>query len=149
MLEGYSHAVQLVKVTEAHHWDAYHDIRRLVLYELRDRAGYDPQHPDEYQKNHIPLLLLQNGTPVGTVRLDLEDGQRAIVRMVAILPSHQRQGLGSIMMAALDTMALENNVSWLDVHADAGAVGFYEKLGWSMIDENRSSPLMTRAIPSP
>lgn len=123
---------QLVKVTKAHQWDAYHHIRQLVLYKLRGRAGYDPEHPDEYRKGRIPLLFLQNGTPVGTVRLDLSDGQRGIVRMVAILPSHQRQGLGRIMMAALDAMALEHNVSRLDVHADPGAVGFYQKLGWSI-----------------
>lgn len=69
--------------------------------------------------------------------------------MVAILPSHQRQGLGSIMMAALDAMALENNVSRLEVYADAGAVGFYEKLGWKMTDANRSSPLMAKTISTP
>jgi hypothetical protein len=61
---------QLVKVTKAHQWDAYHHIRQLVLYKLRGRAGYDPEHPDEYRKGRIPLLFLQNGTPVGTVRLE-------------------------------------------------------------------------------
>jgi hypothetical protein len=33
-------AMQLVKVIEAHHWDAYHYIRQFVLYELRGRDGY-------------------------------------------------------------------------------------------------------------
>lgn len=87
--------------------------------------------------------------PVGTVRLDLREGQRGIVRMAAILPSHQRQGLGGMMMAALDSIALENGANRLEVYADAGAVGFYEKLGWVMIDANRSSPMMAKTILTP
>nr|WP_245505823.1 GNAT family N-acetyltransferase [Rhizobium sullae] len=140
--------MQLVKVTEAHHWDAYHNIRQLVLYDLRGRDGYDPQHPDEYRDDRVPLLLLQNGVPVGTVRLDPVESERGIVHMVAILPSLQRQGIGRVMMLALEALALDNALGKLELYADPGAVGFYEKLGWSMTDAHRPSPLITRMIPS-
>ena len=139
--------IELVKVAEESHWHAYHCIRRYVLYELRGRNGYDDQHPDEYTQGNIPLLLLKDGKPVGTVRLDLERKNRGTVRLAAILPAHQRQGLGRVMMTELEALAVDNDVSRLEVHAAPDAVPFYEKLGWLMVDASRTSPLMAKNAP--
>jgi hypothetical protein len=43
-------------------WEAYHGIRRKVLFENRGRIGvYDKNHPDESREGNYPLILLLNG----------------------------------------------------------------------------------------
>jgi GNAT superfamily N-acetyltransferase len=118
-----------------------------VLYELRGRDGYDDKHPDEYRRGHIPFLLLESGNPVGTVRFDLESEGHAVVRLVAVLPAHQRRGLGRAMMAALENVASERAVRQLKVHSAPDAVPFYEKLSWTMIDATADHPLMMKELP--
>lgn len=139
--------LELVRVAREDHWQAYHHIRRHVLFELRGRDGYDDQHPDEYRRGHIPFLLLESGNPVGTVRFDLESEGHAVVRLVAVLPARQRRGLGRAMMAALENEAIEKGVRRLKVHSAPDAVPFYEKLGWTMIDAAADHPLMMKELP--
>lgn len=139
-------AIELRQVKEAEDWQAYHAIRRHVLFELRGLDGYDDNHPDEYEASHIPLLLRKDGVALGTVRLDLSEGASGIVRLVAILPEYQRQGLGRILMNKVESLSAKHGLSRLEVHAAPDAVPFYEKLGWAMIDADRSDPLMAKEI---
>jgi hypothetical protein len=48
---------RLVDVENEADWQAYHGIRRKVLWEARGRSNYDDRQPDEYRSNHYPLLL--------------------------------------------------------------------------------------------
>ncbi len=82
--------MQLLQVQDRNQWQAYHAIRRHVLFELRGQAGYDEDHPDEHRENHLPLLFIYDDVPVGTVRLDigLVGGAPATVRLVAIIPQY-------------------------------------------------------------
>ncbi|MBX5160311.1 MULTISPECIES: GNAT family N-acetyltransferase [unclassified Rhizobium] len=141
-------AIELQQVKEAAGWQAYHAIRRHVLFELRGLDGYDDQHPDEHEARHIPLLLRKDGVALGTVRLDLSDGVTGVVRLVAILPEHQRQGFGRILMSEVEKLSAKHGLCRLEVHAAPDAVPFYEKLGWVMVDTDRSSPLMVKDIQS-
>ncbi len=113
-------------------WQAYHAIRRLVLYEARGRNDYDPAHPGDYAVGNFPFLYYAADLPVGAVRLDLStSGKRiATVRMVAILPRHQRCGFGSAMLKALESFASGMGVRELHVHAASDAARFYERCGW-------------------
>ncbi|WP_237352171.1 GNAT family N-acetyltransferase [Rhizobium sp. N324] len=135
-------------MTEIADWQAYHAIRRRVLFELRGLDGYDDKHPDEHEARHIPLLLRKDGVALGTVRLDLSEGATGVVRLVAILPEYQRQGLGRILMSEVERLSAKHGLCRLDVHAAPDAVRFYEKLGWVMVDADRTSPLMTKEIRS-
>jgi len=136
---------QLVQVEHEAHWRAYHFIRRHVLYELRGRVDYDEGHPDEQAEGHMPLLFLWDGQPVGVARLD-QERDTGTVRMVAVLPVHQRQGIGTAMMHALERFAEGRGIRHLHVHAAYDAAAFYEKLGWTTIDANKRNPLMSKAI---
>lgn len=139
--------IELLRVESEAHWEIYHSIRRHVLYELRGRSEYDEKHPDEHKRGNTPLLFLRDGEPVGTVRLD-QDNKRelGIVRLVAILPTYQRQGFGTAMMRAVEKLAVAAGMKQLLVHAAYDAVPFYEKLGWTIIDATKTDPLMTKRI---
>lgn len=139
-------SIELITVAGQAHWRAYHDIRRHVLFELRGQHDYNEEHPDEHRQGHIPFLLLQNGTPVGTVRLDLESKQQATVRLVAIVHHLQGRGLGRAMMSAVEKAAMEHGVQRLRVHSAPAAVAFYTKVGWVMADANAANPIMMRYL---
>ena len=68
-------AYVLVRTADDADWRAYHDIRRLVLWEERGLSGYDATRPEERLPDHHPLLLKFNAQACGTTRLDdLRDG---------------------------------------------------------------------------
>jgi N-acetylglutamate synthase-like GNAT family acetyltransferase len=139
----------MVHVGSDEQWQAYHAIRRHVLFELRGHFNYDERHPDEYVEAHIPLLLLLGGIGVGTARLDMENDRTGVVRLVAILPEFQRQGLGRTLLGAIERLAAERGLVRLYVHAAPDAVGFYARMGWEMLDARRQDPLMSKELPSP
>ncbi|QSY95261.1 GNAT family N-acetyltransferase [Rhizobium bangladeshense] len=139
---------ELLQVKEVEDWQAYHAIRRHVLFDLRGLDGYDDNHPDEHETSHIPPLLRKDGVALGTVRLDLSNDATGIVRLVAITPEYQRQGLGRILMSEVERLSAKHGLERLEVHAAPDAVPFYEKLGWLMVDAGQSSPLMAKDIQS-
>ena len=62
----------LVQVETEDQWQAYHAIRRQILFEDRGHFGsYDPHHPDDRDANNHPLLLLFKNQPIGAMRVDL------------------------------------------------------------------------------
>lgn len=140
--------MQLIQVQDDDSWKAYHSIRRCVLYELRGRYDYDKTHPDEFREGHFPLLFKFGEKPVGTARLDITNEEAGIgtVRLVAVLPQYQRQGIGRAMMYELERFAATKAMRQLNVHAAQDAVSFYQKLGWQLIDAARQSPLLTKII---
>ena len=65
-------------------WEAYHGIRRKVLFENRGRIGvYDKNHPDESREGNYPLILLLDGEAIGVIRVDI-NGKQAIFRLSLI-----------------------------------------------------------------
>ncbi|CAN7256210.1 GNAT family N-acetyltransferase [Rhizobium leguminosarum] len=92
----------VVQVSADEHWNAYHDIRRTVLFEVRGLTGYDANHPDDRRDGYFPLLLLLKNTPVGAARLDLMDDAAACVRAVASRAECQGKGYGRMLMAGLE-----------------------------------------------
>jgi GNAT superfamily N-acetyltransferase len=140
--------VHLILVHDEIAWKAYHGIRRHVLFELRGRADYDEALSDELKSGHYPLLFTVAGRPVGTSRLDIvskEDGIGTL-RLVAVLPEYQRQGIGRAMIHEVEKFAAARGLRQLNVNAAYDAVSFYQKIGWHLVDGTRKSPLMTKTL---
>ncbi len=127
-------------------WAAYHAIRKRVLWDDRGLGGYDERHPDDRLAGNHPLLLMHDGAPVGTVRLDVVDQHLGIVRLVAIEAGLQRHGLGRTLMRQVEIYARGLGLDRLDVNAASDAEGFYQKLGWATVQADRENPLMTKAL---
>ena len=121
---------ELIRVSTNHDWQAYHDIRRKVLWENRGRTSYDDKHKDEYLPDHHPLLFKLNDIPIGTTRLDdLKNGFGA-VRLVAISDEFQRKGHGRQFAFSVDNYAQGLGIKILYVNAAPEALEYYKKLGW-------------------
>ncbi len=59
----------------------------------------------------------------------------ARIRQMAVSPIHQRQGAGKRVMNELEAKLRQRGFTNLVVHARASVVGFYEKLGYSVIGD--------------
>ena len=122
---------ELKRVETPEEWAAMHRIRCEVLFPPERHPGfvYDDAHPDDAAANHIKFLLLLDGEPIGTTRLDLK-GERAAVRLVGIVADRQRQGHGSVMEQGLVNHAYKLGITTLMLNSAPEAIGFYEKRGW-------------------
>ncbi|MGO6733034.1 GNAT family N-acetyltransferase [Rhizobium ruizarguesonis] len=136
----------VVQVSADEHWNAYHDIRRAVLFEARGLIGYDASHPDDRRDGYFPLLLLLENTPVGAARLDLMDDAAACVRTVAIRAECQGKGYGRMLMTGLEKFASQHGVERLVVNAARDAVGFYGALGWTAVEAGGDNPVLTKEL---
>ena len=130
-------------------WDAYHAIRRAVLFEARGHVGtYDPHHPDDRRPGNHPKLLLFAGEPVGVLRIDIVQ-PRAIFRRVAVREEAQRRGHGRAMLRLAEDFAREQGCSTIVSFVDPGAVEFYRKCGFATetpAGQGDASVLMAKVI---
>jgi len=118
---------RLILVESQDEWNAYHSIRRQILF----GDGYDANHPDDRAEKNHPVLFELRGTPIGAMRIDLvPEADYAIMRTVAILESFQRQGHGTSMLSMAEDYAADHGRSWAVTIADNAAVPFYEKCGY-------------------
>jgi GNAT superfamily N-acetyltransferase len=143
-----SNSYELRAPQSTEEWDAYHSIRRHVLFELRGQGHiYDPHHPDETRANHFPLLLLHKAEPLGVVRIDVAPPE-AIVRRVAIRADRQRQGHGSVLLTLAEAFAAQHSCTELVSSVAPDAVPFYLRLGFTAVPTQNSSEslLMTKHI---
>ena len=123
----------------ADEWKAFHDIRRVELFEAKGRIGvYDPDHPDDLKPENRPFLLTFEGRPVGAVRLDdFGDGTGA-VRLVAVTSAEQGKGHGRVLMELVDGIAQDRRMHTLYINSAPTAVGFYAKGGWEPYEWSRA-----------
>lgn len=80
-------------------------------------------------------LLLFNQLPVGTARVRyLEDFAK--IERVAILDSHQRKGLGYVLMNfIIEDLRQRHGIEKAKLGAQVYAIPFYEKLGFKVCSE--------------
>lgn len=129
-------------------WSAYHEIRRTVLFEARGRPNaYDANHPDELKANNFPKLLLLDGIPIGTIRIDVECDV-ARFRRVAITTDFQRRGHGSRLLGLAETFSLKRGAVRVEASVAPDAVGFYLKQGYQALRvlDDRGSVRMAKPL---
>jgi GNAT superfamily N-acetyltransferase len=132
-------------------WAAYHAIRRHVLFELRGHgSAYDANHPDEHRPGHHPLILWIGDVAVGVIRIDVR-GPVAILRRVAIRADLQRRGHGRRLLEFAEDFARAHGCVQVESHVDQGAIGFYHRCGYALVDANDTggSPLMAKQLVEP
>ena len=78
-------------------------------------------------------LAFENELPVGTGRLDSEKGGK--VGRVAVLSTHRRGGVGSLIMQAFEQYARQQDLARLWFHAQKSAVPFYLSLDYQIVGD--------------
>jgi GNAT superfamily N-acetyltransferase len=90
------------------------------------------------QRDQVALVAKLDGTPVGTcllVRSEI-DPLHAVSPWLAglfVLPDYRRLGAGKALVSAIEKQAKQRDFSRLYLYTN-DAVGFYERLGWGVVD---------------
>ena len=117
-------------VTTPEDWQAFHSIRRTVLFEPYGYE-YDENHPDDHNPNNAPMLLELDSTPIGAMRVDLvPNRQTAIMRTVGMVSEQQHLGYGRVFLSLAEQYARDRGCEEACVVAAKWAVGFYAKCGY-------------------
>lgn len=93
-------------------------------------ARYSAARMIELMRARRVLVGVRNGTVVGTASLD-----GATVQTVYVAPGHQGEGVGTSLMAAVETLAREGDVQVLTVPSSITAESFYRRLGFDPVGD--------------
>lgn len=113
--------------------DSLFVVRRKVFIDEQDVLpdedvdGLDPQC--------VHFLAEVGGEPVGVARLRDAGNGVAKAERVAVLREHRGQGVGEALMRALEQVARERGFRQVRLGAQLTALGFYERLGYTVEGE--------------
>ncbi len=127
-----------------------------VCYALRHEVfvveqGYTAEgEVDALDPDSLHLLAWQEGIPVATARVHIQDGTAKIGR-VCVLKNQRGLGLGADLITAAVELAGANSADHVVLGAQAHAVGFYAKLGFEPFgevydDEGEPHQMMERVL---
>ncbi|MFA6489901.1 MAG: GNAT family N-acetyltransferase [Candidatus Micrarchaeia archaeon] len=108
-------------------WEKYYDIRYRLLRKQLGVAKGEEKKPEDNIAEH--LAAFRDGTPIG-IGMVYEEGKNARIRFIAVEEKHQHEGIGSLLIAALEGLARKKGLKKAVLWGDESAVGFYEKLGY-------------------
>ncbi len=95
------------------------------------------QEFDEYDTPDTKYIVLTDDDfPIATCRLCPMDKVAAKIGRVVVLPEYRGKGLGQQVVKEAEKWIVELGYTDLIVDARDVAVGFYEKLGFNVIDSN-------------
>lgn len=115
-------------------WESYYDLRYRILREPWNQPpGSERNEGDD---SAIHAAYFENGKIFGVARLDLMEDDIGQIRFMAVETSKQGKGIGEKLMLHLEELAFLNGRKKIILHAREIAIGFYQKLGYVMIEKS-------------
>ena len=81
------------------------------------------------------IVLLDDGYPVATCRFYPVDEESVTLGRVVVLPEYRGRGLGALVVHEAEKWIKEAGIKEIRIDSRLEAVGFYEKLGYTHIDD--------------
>ncbi len=95
---------------------------------------------DETDKTHTDdcyhVMAMENNIVCGVARLEFISTDQSQLRYMAVDEDYQNKGIGRLMIEHVENIARQHNRSELFLNARENAVGFYEKLGYSVSEKS-------------
>jgi predicted GNAT family N-acyltransferase len=85
---------------------------------------------DEFDPLATHALAYLNGCCIGTARLVNLGSRKAQIGRMAVLAPFRRQGVGSLLLEKLITLARSQGMESIVLHSQVAAIPFYEKQGF-------------------
>jgi GNAT superfamily N-acetyltransferase len=128
-------------------WSAYHAIRRDAMFApLPPGQAYDEHDPDEFERDHLPHVLVRDGEVIGTVRIDLIGGTQAGLRLIAIRRDLQRQGHGRVLLRLAEQAARALGRTEIVINAHPTSLTFYLANGYREGEWRDAAPVPATLI---
>lgn len=107
-------------------------VRKAVFM---DEQGYENEF-DEKDNICCYVTVYCDGKLAGTGRTFEADGDGTFVfGRIAVLKEYRGLHLGAVILAELEKVAKAKGAKYVELHAQQYAVGFYEKSGFSLCDD--------------
>ena len=116
--------------------DAYYDLRWRVLREQWTKSRDSGR--DEHEANAFHLTAWDGPRLVGAGRLHFNTPEEAQVRCMAVEEAYRSGGVGSLVLQALEQHAREQGARMVMLNAREGAVAFYRKQGYRLMDQTKT-----------
>jgi GNAT superfamily N-acetyltransferase len=120
------------------------EIRRAAPKEVSAvrRFYADRQYGGQIQPHDALLLALRDGELLGAVRLAPEHGT-TVLRGMQVHPSHQRQGIGRQLLAAV-AQELGSTACYCIPYAHL--IGFYSSIGFDALDLHQAPDFLAERL---
>jgi GNAT superfamily N-acetyltransferase len=134
--------MRIVEPSSTAEFRAYYDLRWRIL-----RAPWDqPRGSERDAQDRIAIHLMlvdSGGRPLAVGRLQFNSIREAQIRYMAVEVAHQRNGLGSRLLAALEDRAWTLGAARIVLDARETALGFYRGHGYTV---DGSGPMLFNRI---
>lgn len=111
---------------------AYYAVRYHVLREPWGHPRGTEKDDFEPISQHFMAVNDASGEVVGVVKwLEMEPGVAWLTHL-AVLPNHQRQGIGKQLVHAVETAARQKGYPLIGAHARLNSTEYFEKLGFQI-----------------
>jgi len=91
---------------------------------------------DEIEDQCFHIMVMDNNKAVGVGRLQYNSASEAQIRYMAVDKQYEGNGIGRMMVNTLEQQANNKNINTVMLDAREPAVGFYQKLGYSIEKES-------------
>ncbi|GAB4214889.1 MAG: GNAT family N-acetyltransferase [Synechococcales cyanobacterium] len=123
--------MQTLVTSYADHQAEIMAVRETVF--VREQGVPAELEMDDRDPECCHVLALDGDKAVGTGRIDLQ--KHGKIGRLAVLKAYRGQGVGRLLMEALETLARQHGIPSIQLSAQVTALPFYEKLGYEVISE--------------
>ncbi len=119
-------------------FEEYYNLRwELLRAPLQRPKGSEKDIYDEHSQHR--MIRDRDGRPVACGRIYTIEPGEAQIRYMAVTPEFRSQGIGSMLISALEDEAYRAGSERIVMNARVEAVQFYEKCGFSVVGKGRVS----------
>ena len=91
---------------------------------------------DDIEDQCFHVMVMDDDKAVGVGRLQYNSVKQAQIRYMAVDEAYERNGIGRMIIDALEQEAADNSIQTIMLDAREPAVGFYKKLGYGIEEKS-------------
>ncbi|WP_029232304.1 GNAT family N-acetyltransferase [Butyrivibrio sp. VCB2006] len=91
--------------------------------------GHEELITDDYKA----VVIIDDGKPVAGCRISFPRNDIGKIGRVCVVRNYQKKGVGKKLIEAAEEWILESNVTKIVINSQDRAQGFYEKLGYELV----------------
>jgi len=112
----------------------YYELRWRMLRKPWGQKNGTEQDDNENDSHH--LMAIEDNYVIGVARLQNICLAEAQLRYMAVDDSYNNKGIGTAIIQSMEGYAIKHNIHSIMLHARENAVGFYEKMGYKIIEKS-------------